>query len=237
MMDHIENYHTSILYELHAISIYYLLIIMLGSVLWVVLRFCGLPFEGTSFVLGVPAAILFWKAYDSSLPKRLKSSSKAVGTHKCIFESLPFLIGNLPSMCLSSSGALSNEDDTINNVSEMEGDVRVIQLSELFDPETLETRLPWAGPALRLVKAAGETPESDTIYIGAVDTREEVHNQHGVLRVLLITPNGKQAELHLSALRPSGIFEGEHLNNNWLQYTLRIFVEDKEGLHRNALPG
>jgi hypothetical protein len=187
------------------------------------------------------------KYYATVTPERFKEDVRRAtprgeslheewGWIKLEFESLPFCIGNLPSMHLSSIGALGGDEATGNNTGEMEGDVRVIQLSELFDSAILETHLPWAGPALHLVKAAGETSESDTIYIGAVDAREDRRNQRGALRVLLIAPNGKEVELHLSALRPSGIFEDEYLTDDWQQYTLKISIEDKDEFHPSALP-
>jgi hypothetical protein len=155
--------------------------------------------------------------------------------HERVFESLSFLIGNLPSVSLSPIMALGGEDDTSNYTGEMKSDVRVVQLSKLFDSEILETHLPWAGQTLHLVKSAGEPPESGTIYIGAVDTHEEVRNQHGVLRVILIAPDSKQMELHLRALRTSGIFEGECLTDDWSKYTLKASISDEDEFHRSTL--
>jgi hypothetical protein len=218
--------------------LYYLSVIALADIIGVVLRFCGLSLEVALLVVGLPLFLFFLRA-EELVPRRLlkgtrraaltvRGSSEDGVTHKRTFEGVPLHIDTLFPTRLSWSGALSTEDNTGNNISELESDVRVIPLSQLFDPAILELHLPWAGPALHLVKAANEVPDAAAIYIGAVDTREDVRSQLGVLQLFLIAPNGTQAHLRLRALRPSGIFEGGHLNNDWLQYTLKVLVKDDD---------
>jgi hypothetical protein len=246
----LENYSVGITHDRHFEDIqpyqhrkrftFYLLVIGLAEIIWVVLLFCGLSFEVTLLVVGIPLFIFFLRAEELVPERFLKGTHRATvktvaDSSKRIFESLPFLVGNLPSMHLSPIGALGSDEATVNNTGELEGDVRVIQLSKLFDSEILETHLPWAGQALHLVKSAGEPPESGTIYIGAVDTHEEVRNQHGVLRVILIAPGSKQMELHLRALRTSGTFEGECLTDDWSKYTLKASISDEDEFHRSTL--
>jgi hypothetical protein len=100
---------------------------------------------------------------------------------------------------------------------------REIMLTKEFTESEL-SRIPWAGPKVKLSKTI-DAKKGTAIYHAFVTSVHPAAPKSGVLRIVLITPDGQTAQARLKSNARKKMFEGVELPADSSELRYALFIE------------